>query len=155
MSVPVKNRKIFYLATLTSSFVNFNYSSWILQAKILYMLQKLKTKFEVWYGICCFHAFIWQTSFLVFHFIFELLSIFMVMRNIVKIEWIITTENCLANIFSVGNIFTNWIIQYLSQSYVAKSRGMYTKWTNILCNILSNEWKLKFVYQQNFPLRKH
>ena len=49
------------------------------------------------------------------------------MINIVKIEWIITTENCLLNIFSVGNFFTNWIIQDLSQSYVAKVKGYIYK----------------------------
>ena len=43
------------------------------------------------------------TSFFLFHFIFELLGIFMVMINIVKIELINATENCLLNIFSFGN----------------------------------------------------
>ena len=52
--------------------------------------------------------------FLLFHSIFELFSIFMVMINIVKIELIKATESCLLNIFSVWIFFTNWIILYLS-----------------------------------------
>ena len=59
-----------------------------------------------------FHAFIMigmtsLTSFFLFHFIFELLGIFMVMINIAKIELIIATENYLLNIFSVITFFTN------------------------------------------------
>ena len=53
------------------------------------------------------------TSFFLFHLIFEFLSFFMVMRNIVKIELINATENCLVNILSVRNFFTNWIFLYL------------------------------------------
>ena len=41
------------------------------------------------------------TFFLLLHFIFELLGIFMVITNIVKIELINATENCPLNIFSV------------------------------------------------------
>ena len=66
-----------------------------------------------------FHAFITigmtsLTSFFLFHFIFELLGIFMVMINIAKIELIIATENYLLNIFSIKTFFTNWIIFYPS-----------------------------------------
>ena len=43
--------------------------------------------------------------FLLFHFIFELHSISMVMINIVKNELINATENCLLNIFSARHFF--------------------------------------------------
>ena len=39
-------------------------------------------------------------SIVLFHFIFDLFSIFMVMINIKKIELINPTESCLSNIFS-------------------------------------------------------
>ena len=35
-----------------------------------------------------------------------------------------------------------------------RSRVIDIIWTNILYDILNNEWELKFVYQQDFPLRK-
>ena len=41
------------------------------------------------------------------HFIFELLSIFLIMINIVKIELTNATENFLANVSSARNFFTN------------------------------------------------
>ena len=47
----------------------------------------------------------------------------MVMINIVKIELINATENCLLNIFSFGNFFTNWIIPYLSHTHLVKING--------------------------------
>ena len=40
-----------------------------------------------------------------FHLIFELLGIFMVMINIIKIELINTAENCWLSIFSVRIVF--------------------------------------------------
>ena len=55
-------------------------------------------------------------------FIFELLSIFMVMINIVKIKWINASENCLLNIFSV-RIFSHWIIPYLSYSHLVETKA--------------------------------
>ena len=45
------------------------------------------------------------TSFFLFHLIFELLGIFMVMINIIKIELINNTENCWLNIFSIRDVF--------------------------------------------------
>ena len=46
------------------------------------------------------------TSFALLHFIFELLSIFIIMTKIVKIEAIIASEICLLNIFSVRKSFS-------------------------------------------------
>ena len=82
-------------------------SSWMLDAKILYKLETLKTICWLWYEICCI---LWiymtgLTSFFLFNFTFELVSFFMVMINSVKIELINATENCRLNIFSVGNFF--------------------------------------------------
>ena len=36
----------------------------------------------------------------------------------------------------------------------SRSKGSDIIWTNILYNILSNEWKLKVAYQQNFLIGK-
>ena len=38
--------------------------------------------------------------------------------------------------------------------YQLKSRGIDVTWENILHNVLSNEWELKAVYQQTFPVGK-
>ena len=90
-----------------------------------------------------------------FHFILELLSISMVMINIVKFELINTSENRLLNIFSVRIFFlpTKLFLIYPSLLW-PRSRGTDIIWTNILYNILGNEWEPKFVYHQNFPLGK-
>ena len=57
----------------------------------------LETLEKVRYGITNF------TFFVLFDLILKLLSIFMVMINIVKIELINGTENYLSNTFSVTN----------------------------------------------------
>ena len=57
----------------------------------------LETLEKVRYGITSF------TFFVLFDLILKLLSIFMVMINIVKIELINGTENYLSNTFSVTN----------------------------------------------------
>ena len=89
------------------------------------------------------------------HFIFELLSIFMVMMNIVNIELINATENCQLNIFSVRNSFlpTELFLTYPIFMW-SRSRGIDIIWIKILHNILSNEWESKVVHQKNFPVRK-
>ena len=45
------------------------------------------------------------TSFLQFHFIFELIGIFMGMTNIIQIQSVNAAENCLLNFFSVRIFF--------------------------------------------------
>ena len=65
------------------------------------------------------------TSFFLFHFIFAMLSIFMIIINIPNIELINATENSLLNISSVRTFFfTNCIIPYLSHSYSVKIEGL-------------------------------
>ena len=95
------------------------------------------------------------TSCFLLQFIFELLSIFMVMTNIVKIELDNATEKCQLNIFSVRNSFlpTELFLIY-SILMRSKSRGIDRIWINILHNILSTDWESKVVCQQNFPVRK-
>ena len=95
------------------------------------------------------------TSCFLLHFIFELLSIFMVMMNIVNIELINATEKCQLNIFSVRNSFlpTELFLTYPIFMW-SRSRGIDIIWIKILHNILSNEWESKVVYQKNFPVRK-
>ena len=95
------------------------------------------------------------TSCFLLHFIFELLSIFMVMMNIVNIELINATEKCQLNIFSVRNSFlpTELFLIY-SILMRSRSRGIDRIWINILHNILSYDWESKVVCQKNFPVRK-
>ena len=64
------------------------------------------------------------TSFFLFHFIFEFLSLFMVMRNFVKIKLINATENCLVNIFSVRKFFYQLNFS-LSLIFTIKIKGLY------------------------------
>ena len=58
-----------------------------------------------------------------FHFIFELLFIFMVMTNVIKIELISTTENWLLILPLLDKFFTNWIVPYPAHSYLVKIEG--------------------------------
>lgn len=107
------------------------------------------------YAVFC--PFIWQTlyHFFLFHLIFELLSIPMVMINIVKLKLINTTEICLLNIFSVRHFFLqNELLLIYSILMWPRSRGIYIIWTDILSSILNNDWKFKIVYQQNFLFGK-
>ena len=73
-----------------------------------------------------FHAFIYMINmtslsyFFLFHFILELLRIFMVMINIVIIELIIATENYLLNIFLLEIVLSKLIILYSSHSHLVK-----------------------------------
>ena len=96
------------------------------------------------------------TSFFLFHFIFELHNILMVMINVVKIESVNATENCLVNIFSVRTFFyqSNYSLSISVSRSRSRSRGLDIIWTNIFNNILNNEWELKVAYQQNFPVGK-
>ena len=68
---------------------------------------EIKKKKKERYGASC--SFIqhkaYLTSFFLFHLIFELLGIFMVMINIIKIELINTAENCWLSILSVRIVF--------------------------------------------------
>ena len=58
-------------------------------------------------------------------------------------------------IFSLLDMFfTSWIIEYPSHFHLVKANRIKYNLENILYNILSNEWELKIVYQQNFPVRK-
>ena len=95
------------------------------------------------------------TSCFLMHFIFELLSIFMVMIDIVKNEFININENSLLNIFSVRNSFlpTELCLIYPILMW-SRSRDIDITWINILHNILSNELESNVVYQQNFLVGK-
>ena len=90
-----------------------------------------------------------------FQFSFVLLSIFMVMINIIKIELISPTENCRLTIFFVRIFFPNWIIPYLSHSYVIKIKGIDIIWRSILITywVMSGNWKL-FI-DKTFQLEKN
>ena len=96
--LPVKNRKIFYLATLTPSFINSNHSQVLecLRLKFCTSLKRSKqnARYDMRYAV--FRALIWQTLnlFFLFYFILELFSISVVMINIAKIELINTTKIC-------------------------------------------------------------
>ena len=74
------------------------------------------------YAVFC--AFIYMpditslSSFLLFHFIFELLGIIMLIMNIIKTELINATESFWLNIFSVRNFSTNGIIPFLFHSHL-------------------------------------
>ena len=59
----------------------------------------------IWGMLYFLHLYYISYIFFLFHFIFELLSIFMLMINIVKIELINPTENCLLSIFTVRKFF--------------------------------------------------
>ena len=90
------------------------------------------------------------TSFHLFHFIFDLLGILLLMINIAKIELINGTNYCLRMSFSVRLFLP---IELVLIHYIliwSRSRGLDVVWKNIFYNILSNEWELKVVYQQNF-----
>ena len=68
--------------------------------------------------------------FLLSHLILELLSNFMVMINIIKIELINADVNCPANIFSVyKSFFTNKIMLHPSASYLIQTKGLEKIWT--------------------------
>ena len=96
------------------------------------------------------------TSYFLLHFIFELLSIFMVMMNIVNIELINATENCQLNIFSVRNSFLPTELFLIYPIFMwSRSRGIDIIWKKILHNILSNEWESKVVYQKTFQFEKN
>ena len=96
--LPVKNRKIFYLATLTPSFINSNHSQVLecLRLKFCTSLKRSKqnARYDMRYAV--FRALIWQTLnlFFLFYFILELFSISVVMINIAKIELINTSKIC-------------------------------------------------------------
>ena len=90
------------------------------------------------------------TSFHLFHFIVDLLGILLLMINIAKIELINGTNYCLRMSFSVRLFLP---IELVLIHYIliwSRSRGLDVVWKNIFYNILSNEWELKVVYQQNF-----
>ena len=73
----------------------------------LYMLETLIVKCSLWYETyyISWINIIDPTSFLLLHFIFELFSIFMVMTNIFKLEFINATEYCQLNVFPVRKLF--------------------------------------------------
>ena len=86
------------------------------------------------------------TSFYLFHFIFELLCILMVMINIVKNKLIHATEYWLLNSFFVRLFLpTNELVLTNHILIWSRSRGLDIIWENIFHNILSNEWELKVV----------
>ena len=101
--------------------------------------------------ICCISCIYMKnlTLLYLFHFIFELLIIFMVKMNIIKIELVNDTENDLLHIFSV-TIFLQTELSLSIQFFWSRSKGADIIRANILCKILSNRWELKVVYQQNF-----
>ena len=94
------------------------------------------------------------TSFFLFLFIFQLLSIFMVAINTVKIELINTTHNYLHNIFYISIFLPTELFLIYPICMRSRSKDVDIISTNILCNILSIEWELKIVYQQNFLVQK-
>ena len=107
----------------------------------------------IWDMLYSMHLFVTDmtglTFFLLLHFTFELLGIFMVITNIVKIELINATENCLLNIFSV-KIFlpAQWFL--INPILIwSRSRDLDVIWTNILYNILCD--KYEFLIVKRFP----
>ena len=126
------------------------------EAKILCMLETLKARCEVWDEVCYISCIYMTdlTSFFLFLFIFQLLSIFMVAINTVKIELINTTHNYLHNIFYISILLPTELFLIYPICMRSRSKDVDIIWTNILCNILSIEWELKIVYQQNFLVQK-
>ena len=106
-----KERFCIYLHTprhLSVLFIAKSLSSWMHENKIIKCLRRSKqtVRNDMRYAVFC--AVIWRTLhlfFLLFHFIFELHSISMVMINNVKNELINATENCLLNNFSARHFF--------------------------------------------------
>ena len=102
------------------------------------------------------------TSLFLFYFIFELLRIFAVMINTAKRELINAAENCLLKFFLVRTFFNNiqkllnffLIILCLSHSHLVKIKWFKYNLNKMLYNVLSNEWELKIVNQQNSPVGK-
>ena len=127
----------------------------MLEDKILYMFETFTKKCQVWYEICCI-PFIWHIWKLILPFFcfisFLLLGVFMILINMTKIESINATENCLL-IYSVRNFFISIHLFLIHPILIwSRSRGLDLIW--LLHNILSNEWELKVVYQQNFLVGK-
>ena len=133
----------------------------MLEAKIFYMLEVLKSKCLGWYETCsipCIYVKnLKSLAFLfLFLFVFELLGIFMVMIKIIKMELINATENCLINIFSARNYFflpTELILTYPILIW-SRSISLYLILSNKLHKILSKEWELKDGCWQNFLVGK-
>ena len=102
------------------------------------------------------------TSLFLFYFIFELLRIFAVMINTAKLELINAAENCLLKFFLVRTFFNSiqklliffLIILCLSHSHLVKIKWFKYNLNKMLYNVLSNEWELKIVNQQNCPVGK-
>ena len=102
------------------------------------------------------------SSLFLFHFIFELLRIFAVMINTVKLELINAAENCSLKSFLVRTFFNNiqklpkffLIILYLFYSHLVKIKWFKYNLNKMLYNVLSNDWELKIVNQQNCPVGK-
>ena len=84
--------------------------------------------------------------FCLFHFIFELLSIFMGMITISKIELINATETCILNMFSIYNFLLPTEL-FLIQSIPiwSVSKGLDTKCTKALYSILTSKKIYNFV----------
>ena len=77
-------------------------------------------------------------DFFLFHFIFELLSIFMVMINIVKIEFINATKNYLLHIFSVRIFLLTELFLIHPIPIQSRPRGLDVTWTMMLYSTMSN-----------------
>ena len=124
--LPVKNRMTFYLATCRPlSVLNIArfFSSWMLEAKILYIRGTLKAK--VWNEICCISLFIWQILHLFFCYI-SFLSCLVFSIVMINIESVNATENCLLNILSVrfflpAELFFTYRITY-TYSHLVKTK---------------------------------
>ena len=97
----MKNQKNFCLATVTHHLSILNkvkfLISKILEAQISCILEMLKTKcYDMRYAILCRPVYMTSLiSIVLFPFIFDLLSVFMVITNIKKIELINATESYL------------------------------------------------------------
>ena len=74
-------------------------------------------------------------------------------HDIIKIELVNATGNCLLNIFSVRNFFYKLDHSHLSHSNLVKIKGFKYNIDKHFV-ILNNKWELKVDYQQNFPVGK-
>lgn len=85
-----------------------------------------------------------RTSFFLFHLVFELLDIFRVMVDIVKIQLVSANENCMLNIFFSIRFFLSTELFVIYPILIwSRSRCSDIVWTNVFYDILSNEWELK------------
>ena len=111
----------------------------------------IKTKYWVRYEIChvlCIYMTDMKSliSIVLFHFIFNLLSIFMVMINIKKIELMNATESWSSNLFSVKNIFLPSKLWLIHSIFIWSRPSVYIKYIQKSCSsILSSSKIFNFV----------